>query len=162
MVDEIVLKSIGIIHTPFKEPAGTPIQPSAGRGVEGSVEVFPEYAEGLKDLEGFSHITIAFHFHLSKGRPLKVVPYMDVVERGVFATRAPARPNPIGISTVRLVGVEGPLLRIMDVDMVDGSPLLDIKPHVPMFDERDGVRIGWLSGREDMLPRSRDDGRFTG
>ncbi|HDI11005.1 MAG TPA: tRNA (N6-threonylcarbamoyladenosine(37)-N6)-methyltransferase TrmO [Candidatus Acetothermia bacterium] len=159
-----VYEAIGVIHTPFREPAGTPIQPPAARGVEGWVEVFPEYVPGLAGLEGFSHVILIYHFHLSgPWRPL-VRPYMDKGEHGVFATRAPARPNPIGISVVRLLGVEGNVLRVCDVDIVDGTPLLDIKPYVPQFDapEPEDVRIGWLAGRVERLPAVRDDGRFTG
>lgn len=158
---EIIYKPIGVIRTPFKSPVGVPIQPSAGRGVKGLVEVFPEYAEGLKDLEGFSHIILIYHFHLIKKTSLKVIPYMDNEYRGVFATRAPARPNPIGISIVKLVKIEENKLHIEDVDIVDGTPLLDIKPYVPEFDYRPKVKIGWLEKRIKKLKDTRDDGRFT-
>jgi tRNA-Thr(GGU) m(6)t(6)A37 methyltransferase TsaA len=157
---KIELRPIGVIRTPFKKPQGTPIQPPAGRDHVGTVEVLPEYEEGLKDLEGFSHIILVYHFHLSKETPLTVRPFMDNVDHGVFATRAPSRPNPIGVSTVRLEKVEGNILHIRDVDIVDGTPLLDIKPYTPEFEEREGVRIGWLEGNIDRLPRTRDDGRF--
>jgi len=113
---EIKYKPIGIIHSPFKEPKGTPIQPAAAKGVNGLVEVFPEYSEGLKDLEGFSHIILIYHFHLSKKSSLKVKPYMDDQIRGVFSTRAPCRPNPIGISVVRLIAIKGNKLYIQDID----------------------------------------------
>jgi len=157
---EIRYKPIGIIHSPFKEPKGTPIQPVAGQEVEGTIEIFPEYVEGLKDLEGFSHIILVYHFHLAKRGTLKVVPYMDNEPRGVFATRAPTRPNPIGISIVRLVKVEGNTLYIQDIDIVDGTPLLDIKPYVPEFDVRKVEKIGWLIKRVKRLYETRDDGRF--
>lgn len=158
---EIKYKPIGIIHTPFKEPKGTPIQPTAAKGVKGRVEVFPEYAEGLEDLEGFSHIILIYHFHLVKRALLKVKPFMDDRVHGVFATRSPSRPNPIGISVVRLIGIKANVLYVSDVDIVDGTPLLDIKPYVPEFDVREVKRIGWLKGNVHKLPKSRDDGRFV-
>ena len=156
-----VLRPIGIIRTPFKEPTGTPIQASAGKGIEARIEIFPEFLEGIKDLDGFSHIIILFHFHLSKGYSLSVRPYMDDVERGLFATRAPARPNQIGLSIVRLEKVEGNTLHIKDVDIVDGTPLLDIKPYTHEFDIRGDIRIGWLEGKILKLSKTTDDGRFV-
>ena len=159
-MNEIRYKPIGIIHSPFKEPKGTPIQPSAAKGAEGTVEVFPEYAEGLKDVAGFSHIILVYHFHLSGRASLRVKPFMDDVERGLFAVRAPSRPNPIGLSVVRLVRVDENLIHVLDVDMVEGTPLLDIKPYVPEFDAGEDVRIGWLEERVRKLPGTKDDGRF--
>ncbi len=158
---EVVYRPIGVIRTPFKDARGVPIQPTAARGVRGLVEVFPEYAEGLKDLEGFSHVILVYHFHLVKTYRLLVVPFLDSEARGVFATRAPARPNPIGISVVRLLKVEGNVLHVEDVDIIDGTPLLDIKPYVPQFDSRPQAKIGWLEGRIGRLKVARDDGRFT-
>ena len=156
----IKYKPIGVIHSSFKEPKGTPIQPAAAKSIDGTVEVFTEYAEGLKDIEGFSHIILIYHFHLSKGSPLKVKPYMDNEVHGVFATRAPSRPNSIGISIVRLVGVEENILHIQDVDIIEGTPLLDIKPYVPEFDIRETEKRGWLEKNIDKLSTSKDDGRF--
>ena len=156
----IKYKPIGVIHSSFKEPKGTPIQPAAAKSIDGTVEVFTEYAEGLKDIEGFSHIILIYHFHLSKGSPLKVKPYMDNEVHGVFATRAPSRPNSIGISIVRLVGVEENILHIQDVDIIEGTPLLDIKPYVPEFDIRETEKRGWLEKNIDKLTTSIDDGRF--
>jgi tRNA (adenine37-N6)-methyltransferase len=158
--ETIRYKPIGIIHSPFKGPRDAPIQSAFAKGIEGSVDVFPEYGEGLVDLEGFSHIILLYHFHLSKGFSLQVKPYLDEQLRGVFATRAPARPNPIGMSIVRLVKVEGRKLSIQDVDILDGTPLLDIKPYVPDFDCRKIDKMGWLSGKIDEFPEARDDGRF--
>jgi len=158
---QIVYKPIGIIHTPFKQPKGTPIQPISAKGVKGYIEVFPEYAKGLKDIEGFSHIFLIYHFHLVKGSSLVVKPYMDKELRGIFATRAPCRPNPIGISVVRLIKVVGNILHIQDVDIVDGTPLLDIKPYVPAFDIREVERIGWLERVISKVRVTRDDGRFV-
>ena len=158
---EIAYKPIGVVRSPFKEPKGTPIQPPAAEGAAGTVELFPEYVEGLKDLGGFSHIILLYHFHLSKKSPLSVKPFMDDEVHGVFAMRGPSRPNPIGLSIVRLVGIEGYVLHIRDVDIVDGTPVLDIKPYVPQFDARDVERIGWLAKRVHKLPTTQDDGRFT-
>jgi tRNA-Thr(GGU) m(6)t(6)A37 methyltransferase TsaA len=158
---EIKYKPIGVIHSPFKEPKGTPIQPAGAKGINGTVEIFPEYAEGLKDIEGFSHIILLYHFHLAKESTLIAKPYMANETHGVFAMRGPSRPNPIGISVVCLVKVEGNVLHIQDVDIVDGTPLLDIKPYVPEFDIREVERIGWLEKSVHKLSKSKDNGRFT-
>jgi len=160
-MNEINYKPIGVIHSPFKEPKGTPIQPAGAKGANGTVEIFPEYAEGLKDIEGFSHIILLYHFHLSKRSTLIAKPYMDNETHGVFAMRGPSRPNPIGISVVCLVKVEGNMLHIQDVDIVDGTPLLDIKPYIPEFDIRKVERIGWLEKSVHKLSTSKDNGRFT-
>ena len=144
--NEIHYKPIGVIRSPFKEPKGTPIQPEGAKGIDGTVTIFPEYFEGLKDVEGFSHIILIYHFHLSKGVSLRVKPFMDSEEHGVFATRAPRRPNPIGTSVV---------------DVVDGTPVLDMKPYVPEFDIRKVERIGWLEKNIHKISKSKDDGRFT-
>ena len=159
-MNEIKYIQIGIIHSPFKEPKGTPIQPRAAQGIDGTVEVFQEYSEGLKDIEGFSHVILVYHFHLSKESSLKVKPFMDDQTHGVFSTRAPNRPNPIGISVVQLVKIEGNILQVKDLDIVDGTPLLDIKPYVPEFDIRDAKKKGWLEKNVSKLSTSRDDGRF--
>jgi tRNA-Thr(GGU) m(6)t(6)A37 methyltransferase TsaA len=156
----IVFKPIGIIHSPFQEPQGTPIQPGAGREAAGTVEIFREFAAGLADLEGFSHIILIYYFHLCQGFSLRVKPFLDECQRGVFATRAPARPNPIGLSIVALDRVEGSILHVREVDIVDGTPLLDLKPYVPLFDQRAPARIGWLAGKLERLEGTRDDGRF--
>jgi len=157
---EIKYKPIGIIRSPFKDITGMPIQPTGARGITGTVEVEPEYADGLKDIEGFSHIILVYHFHLSEGCTLEVKPFMDDHLHGVFATRAPKRPNPIGISVVKLVKVEGHILRVEDLDIVDGTPLLDIKPYVPEFDIQKVERTGWLSKRADKAHEVRADERF--
>ena len=161
-IKEINYKPIGIVHSPFKEPRGTPIQPSAARNVEGTVEIFPECVKGLKDLEGFSHIILIYHLHLSKKYSLEVIPFMDTKLRGVFATRAPSRPNSIGISIVRLDKVEKDKLYIRDIDIIDGTPLLDIKPYVVDFDRRDIIKKGWLEKNINKLYKAKDDGRFIG
>jgi tRNA-Thr(GGU) m(6)t(6)A37 methyltransferase TsaA len=160
-MNEIKYKPIGIIHSTFKEPKGTPIQPAGAKGINGIVEIFPEYAEGLTDIGGFSHIILIYHFHLSKGSSLIAKPYMDDEMHGVFAMRGPSRPNSIGISVVHLIKVEGNRLHVRDVDIVDGTPLLDIKPYVPKFDMRQVERIGWLESNVHKLSESKDDGRFA-
>lgn len=160
-MNEIKYHKIGIIHSPFKEPKGTPIQASAAKGIDGTVEVFQEYAEGLKDLQDFSHIILFYHFHLIKESSLIVEPFLDNSPHGIFATRAPNRPNPIGISIVRLTKLEGNLLYVKGLDIVDGTPLLDIKPYVAAFDIRDIEKEGWLEQNVHKLAISKDDGRFT-
>ena len=162
MEKEIVYRPIGVVRSPFKEARGTPIQPEAAEGVRAEAVVYKEYAEGLKDLDGFSHIILLFHFHLSSQYSLKVKPYMDDEVHGVFATRAPRRPNSIGLSVVKLAGISGNILHIEDVDIIDGTPLLDIKPYVPDFDIRSVERIGWLKDKITRLPDTKDDGRFIG
>ncbi len=161
MIDEITYKPIGIIHSPFFKPKGVPIQPMAGKDIEGTVEVFKEFAQGLKDIEGFSHIILLFHFHLVKQSKLISMPFMDDKEHGIFAIRGPSRPNPIGLSIVRLVHRNGNILHIKDMDIVDGTPLLDIKPYVPQMDERQDVKIGWLKDHIHKMPHTNDDGRFV-
>lgn len=158
---EITYRPIGVIHSPFKDPKGTPIQPAGAKDMDGRVEIFPEFAEGLKDIEGFSHLILIYHFHLARKSSLQERPYMDDVEHGVFSMRGPSRPNPIGISVVRLIEKEGNMLHVKDVDIVDGTPLLDIKPYVPEFDVREVEKIGWLQDNVHKLKRSRDDGRFV-
>ncbi len=159
-MDEIVYTPIGTIRSPFKTVEGTPIQPVGAKGVRGQVELRKEFLEGIKDLDGFSHVILIYHLHLSRGFELKVKPFLDNENRGVFATRAPKRPNSIGISVVKLVGIQGRCLIIEDVDVVDGTPLLDIKPYVPQFDSRETEQIGWFSGKIQEAERARADDRF--
>jgi tRNA-Thr(GGU) m(6)t(6)A37 methyltransferase TsaA len=161
-MDALEYHPIGIIHTPFKTPEGTPIQPPGGMDDCAVVEVFPEYVEGLRDLEGFSHIILLYHCHLSGPARLTVKPFLDDALHGLFSTRAPARPNPIGLSVVRLLRVEGGSLFIREVDIVDGAPLLDIKPYVPKFDSRASERTGWIEKQAHRTEQARDDGRFRG
>ena len=159
-MDQITFKPIGVIHTPFTDTKGMPIQPSGAEGVRGSIEVAPEFAAGLKDVDGFSYIMLIYHFHLSTGFELEVVPFLDDTLRGVFATRAPRRPNGIGVSVVRLVKVEGNVLEVEDLDVVDGTPLLDIKPFVPEIDNREPGRSGWLSDKAIGMRTKKADDRF--
>lgn len=156
----LVYHPIGIIHTPFRDAADMPIQPPGATGVAGTAALDEKYRDGLKDLDGFSHIILIYHFHLSRGFALHVEPFLDHATHGIFATRAPRRPNPIGLSVVRLVRVEGSLLHIEDVDIVDGTPLLDLKPYVPLFDSREDVKTGWLADRGKGVLQARADKRF--
>jgi tRNA (adenine37-N6)-methyltransferase len=153
------LRPIGFIHTPFDQQVGTPIQPSRAKGAEGLVDILPEFADGLRDLEGFSHAHLLFVFHKSEGFSLSVTPYLDDTPRGLFATRAPRRPNPIGLSIVRILSIEGTRIRVGDVDMLDGTPLLDIKPFLPDFDHRPEARTGWYE-RQARPENDRADDRF--
>ena len=171
----IKIREIGKVNSPFKEPGGMPVQPKAGRGIQGIIELHPEFAEGLADLDGFSHIVVVFNLHRPKkfngsklrrffglDRPykLKVIPFMDTVERGVFATRAPVRPNQIGISTVRLVRIDGNKVYFQDCDMIDGTPVLDIKPYFPEIVDGDSLRFGWTEKKIDNIDKIRSDERF--
>ena len=156
----VTFRPIGRIHTPFSDPEGMPIQATAAVGVAGWIEIEPDLVEGLRDLDGFSHLILLYHLHRIGAARLTVTPFLDDRAHGIFATRSPARPNPIGFSIVRLVAVSGPRLDIEDVDMIDDTPLLDIKPYVPTFDARAGVEVGWYAGRLDGLGEIRADGRF--
>jgi tRNA-Thr(GGU) m(6)t(6)A37 methyltransferase TsaA len=143
---DISLTTIGVIHSPFSDPAQAPIQASRSNAT-GSVEVFPQFAEGLRDINEFSHIFLLYLIDCPQGYDLSVKPFLDNQEHGIFATRYPCRPNPIGLSLVRLLRVEGNRLDIEGIDMLDGSPLLDIKPYVPDFDIRENTQIGWYGRR---------------
>jgi len=156
----IEYKPIGEINSPFTDPQNMPIQPIGAQGIAGTVKVFPKYTDGLRDLEGFSHIILVYHFHLSEGFSLQIKPFLDDQVRGVFSTRAPKRPNPIGVSVVRLDQIDGSTLSILDVDILDGTPLLDIKPYVPDFDNQSEVHLGWLSGKVHRASKKMSNGRF--
>jgi tRNA-Thr(GGU) m(6)t(6)A37 methyltransferase TsaA len=158
----IVFDRVGTIHSPYASPADMPIQPRGAVGVAGRVEILPEFAEGLEDLAGFSHIHLLYHFHRAAAARLRVVPFLDTRPRGVFATRAPTRPNALGLSVVRLREVRGNVLVVENVDVLDGTPLLDIKPYVPAFDHWDVQSIGWLAGKGSRAETTGSDGRFTG
>ncbi len=159
-MEQIIYSPIGVIRSPFKEPAGTPIQPTGAQGIRGRIEIEPQFVPGLKDLEGFSHLILIYHFHFSHGYSLQVKPFLDENTHGVFATRAPKRPNPIGLSVVRLIGIDKHILHIEDVDIVDGTPLLDLKPYVPQFDHRQTDRIGWLQEVADKARDTQANDRF--
>jgi len=137
---------VGLIHSPFTDKATTPIQPCRSQAL-GRVEVYPQYEQGLEGLDGFSHIILLYVLHRSEGYSLRVTPFLDDQQHGLFATRHPCRPNPIGLSIVRLIKREGNWLEIEGVDMLDQTPLLDIKPYVPDFDQCSDVRTGWYERR---------------
>ena len=159
-MEEISYRPIGTIHSPFEEAEEMPIQPCGAMGVSGTVELDEEYAAGLRDLDGFSHLILIYHCHLSEGYSLEVKPFLDSAPRGVFATRAPRRPNSIGLSVVKLVCIAGRTLHIENADIIDGTPLLDIKPYVSAFDAVEEERIGWLSERVKNARHTRSDERF--
>jgi tRNA-Thr(GGU) m(6)t(6)A37 methyltransferase TsaA len=159
-METISYRPIGVIHSPFREPQGMPIQPAAAGGAEGAVEIFPEFRDGLKDLEGFSHLVLIYHLHLSQGFSLLVKPFLDDEPRGVFATRAPRRPNAIGLSVVRLVAIDSTTLRVRELDIVDGTPLLDLKPYIPEANPKGPYSLGWLEGKTRELSSARSDDRF--
>ena len=156
MSAELRIKPIGVIETPFHEPAGTPIQVSRANGPRGKVRVEAQFQPGLQDLAGFERVWLVYWLHLQPGAALLVTPFLDQQQRGVFATRAPARPTPIGISAVRVVGIEDGVLSVADVDMIDGTPLLDIKPYVPEFDSYPASKAGWFDDSRS-LERFADD-----
>lgn len=157
----ITLHPIGVIHTPHCDVKNMPIQPIAAEGIFGTIELLPEYVPGLKDIGGFSHLTLIYQFHKIDGYELEVIPFMDTEKHGIFSTKAPKRPNAIGISTVKLIGVEANIIHIEQVDMLDGTPLLDIKPFYPRYDNRENVRIGWLEKNKNLpLEKLRSDERF--
>jgi tRNA-Thr(GGU) m(6)t(6)A37 methyltransferase TsaA len=152
------LTPIGIIHSPHRQALGTPVQAALAPGITGSVEVFPEYADGLRDLDGFERIWLVYWFDRAKPAQLVVTPYLDIAPRGLFSTRAPSRPNPIGLSPVRLIGIRGNILTVEGLDILDNTPLLDIKPYLPVFDAFQAARIGWLAHLPGQVPTA--DGRF--
>jgi len=156
--NSLVLSPIGILHTSFQQAQGTPIQGAVSQGAQGVVEVFPEFRAGLRDLHGFERIWLIYQLDRASQVQLTVRPYMDTEDRGVFATRSPARPNHLGLSVVRLLGVEQNRLLIADVDMLDGTPLLDIKPYVPAFDSFEHAHAGWYTGKSAAEVMA--DGRF--
>lgn len=152
------IKPIGIIHSPFKKREDTPIQPVFAKGAEGTVELLPGYAEGISDIDGFERIWLIYLFDRVREVKLKVVPFRDTVERGVFATRAPSRPNSVGLSAVKLIGVEGSNLKVVDIDILDGTPLIDIKPYIPQVDSFPDSKAGWFDAKR--VDRRRADSRF--
>lgn len=154
----MTLTPIGIIRSPHQQAAGTPVQAAVATGVRGTVEVFPEYAAGLRDLDGFERIWLLYWFDRAKPAELVVTPYLDTTPRGLFATRAPCRPNPLGFSPVRLLGIAGSLLHVEGLDVLDNTPLLDIKPYIPEFDAFEAKRIGWCAGVRSIGTVA--DGRF--
>ena len=155
-MESICYKPIGFIETPFDDREGMPIQATGGAGVRGRIRLLEEYGPGLKDLDGFSHLILIYHFHLTRDSQLVVTPFLDTTPRGVFATRSPNHPNPVGLSIVRLLEIRGTTLEIEDLDIVNGTPLVDIKPYVPVFDHREHATNGWV---ETKKVRKKPEGR---
>lgn len=154
------MQQIGIINTPFTTIADAPIQPKGAKDIEGTIRINPEWQEGLQDLEGFSHLYLIYLFHKATRVSMKVTPFMDSVQRGVFATRSPLRPNHIGISIVRLVSIADNIITIKDIDTLDNTPLLDIKPYIPAFDAVENGTSGWMTASPDQVAAARSDDRF--
>ena len=159
---QITYTPIGIIHSPFKELEGMPIQPTSESSAAGHVDVYPEFTEGLKDLAGFSHIYLLYHLHKSAPAKLHLKPFLDNEVRGVFSTRAPRRPNPIGLSLVKILRVEGNCIYIANIDILDKTPLLDIKPYIPEFENVESIRVGWVEKSKGQVQKKKSDGRFLG
>ena len=156
----ISLEPIGVIHSPYKELTNMPIQPKGAQKTQGRVVISPEYRQGIQDLGGFSHLYLIYQFHHAQRTALSVVPFMDTVERGVFATRSPLRPNHIGLSIVELIAIQDNTLIIAGVDVLDGTPLLDIKPYIAAFDQVNASRSGWMQAESSKVAAARSDDRF--
>jgi tRNA-Thr(GGU) m(6)t(6)A37 methyltransferase TsaA len=156
---DILIRPIGVVWSTFATPEGMPIQ-AAGSEVRGTIEIYPEFIDGARDLDGFDHLIVLYHFHLATKESLRVTPFLDDEPRGVFATRAPTRPNRIGVSVVQLLKLTGNVLDIANLDMISGTPVIDIKPYVPAFDTRAPGRIGWFAGKLDRIVSVRADDRM--
>lgn len=158
---QITFKPIGLIHSPFTELEEMPIQPSGSLGVKGFFEIHPEFSHALQDLDGFSHLYAIYYFHKVQNWQAKVIPFLDTQERGLFATRAPKRPNPIGISLLEIICIKENRIDVNNIDILDGTPLLDIKPYIPQFEPAENIRIGWLNGKVQNVSNKRSDKRFS-
>lgn len=157
----IDITPIGYIYTPFDDLKGMPVQPSDAVETKGTIVVEKKYQQGLTDLEGFSHIIVLYFFHKSKGYDMKVTPFLDDQQRGLFSTRAPKRPNPIGLSIVNLIKRQENTLFIKGIDVLNNTPLIDIKPYVPAFDIKKVTDAGWLENRQEKAQFLKSDGRFV-
>jgi tRNA-Thr(GGU) m(6)t(6)A37 methyltransferase TsaA len=160
-MQEIVINPIGVILTPHEKIEGMPVQPSGAAGIRGRAVLNEEFVEGLMDLEGFSHATLVYHFHKTEGYALTVIPFMDTKAHGIFATRAPKRPNHIGLSTVRILSIEGNTVVFDGADMLNETPLIDIKPYFPKYDSPTDTRAGWLEEAAHKQCTVRSDSRFA-
>ena len=156
----ISYEPIGIIRSPFTKLSGMPIQPTSGNSARGTVELDPKFAEGLKDLDGFSHIYLIYHLHKAPPAKLRVIPFLDTEKRGIFATRAPSRPDPIGLSLVKVIAIDQNRIHVDQIDVLDGTPLLDLKQFVPTFENSASVRFGWLEKLRQEVHAARSDHRF--
>lgn len=152
--------TIGTIHTPFDTLENMPIQPKGAKDITGHIELLPEYSAGIQDLDGFSHIYLIYQFHKATRTELLVTPFMDTVKRGVYSTRSPIRPNHIGLSLVQVVSVDKNIVNIQGVDVLNGTPLLDIKPFIPAFDQVSDAKSGWMKSSENDVVEKRSDNRF--
>jgi tRNA-Thr(GGU) m(6)t(6)A37 methyltransferase TsaA len=157
----MTIEPIGTIATPFTALEQMPIQPKGAADVEGRLILDPEYAEGLKDLEGFSHVYVIYHFHEATRTELTVTPFMDTRQRGVFATRSPLRPSHIGMSVTRVVAITDNIVTVKGIDVLDGTPLIDIKPYIPQFDSVENVRTGWMTKDAQSVKTATSDNRFV-
>lgn len=158
------LKPLATIHTPFKELVNMPIQPRGAQDVYATIEFDSIYEEGLKDLDGFSHLYLIYYFHKLKEPALTVIPYNDKTNtpRGVFATRSPMHPNNLGLSVVELVKVEDNIVTVKGIDVLDGTPLLDIKPYIENFDKIEGkTKSGWMQSSHQEVALKKSDDRFV-
>jgi tRNA-Thr(GGU) m(6)t(6)A37 methyltransferase TsaA len=161
MKNQIIIEPIGVIHTPHEQIEGMPVQPAGAAGFTGKAVLKKEYVEGLTDLEGFSHATLIYHFHRTEGHLLTLVPFMDTKPHGVFATRSPKRPNHIGMSTVRILSIEGDTVTFDGADMLNGTPLIDVKPYYPKYDSPPDTKSGWLdTAAHAHCSQVRSDNRF--
>ncbi|MCP4141503.1 MAG: tRNA (N6-threonylcarbamoyladenosine(37)-N6)-methyltransferase TrmO [Chloroflexi bacterium] len=151
---------IGVIHSPFTELSGMPIQPTSKSSARGYLEIYPEFAKGLKDLDGFSHIYLIYHLHKARQAKLTITPFLDTKPHGVFATRAPNRPNPIGLSLVKLERISGNKVYVAQLDILNKTPLLDLKPYIPAFENRENIRTGWLEKKSEKVRKTKSDRRF--
>lgn len=151
---------IGYIRTPYTELTEMPIQPKGANEVEGSIEILEKYAAGLQDLDGFSHVYLIYHLHKASRCALSVIPFMDTVERGIFSTRSPLRPNHIGLSIVEITGVQNNIVLLRGVDVLDKTPLLDLKPYIESFDYIEKSRSGWMQRSREEVAQKRSDNRF--
>jgi tRNA (adenine37-N6)-methyltransferase len=159
-LEKIIYQPIGVIHTPFNTQENMPIQNTGAKGIKGIIEIFPEFEAGLKDVEGFSHLILLYHLNQIKHYSLQVIPFLDTIEHGIFATRSPIRPNPIGMTVVKLLELYGCMLTIEGIDMLNQTPLLDIKPYLPEVDALNDARIGWFEGRTEKFESYKSDNRF--
>ena len=161
-MNKLTYQPIGTIYSDHQQPKATPIQPVFAQDCEGRIELAPEWVDGLKDLDGYSHMHLLYHLHQAGAPRMRVIPFMDTEERGLFATRHPCRPNPIGLSLVELIGIEGNVIRFKGADILNGTPLLDIKPFVPRFDQRLDARGGWTEDVNDAQAQDRGLREYPG
>jgi len=154
------IEPIGVIRTPFKRLEQMPIQPKGGKNIIATIEIDKEYVQGLKDLEEFSHIYLIYYFHEASRTELEVIPFMDTQERGVFSTRSPLRPSHLGLSITKVISIDDNIVTIKGIDVLDGTPLIDIKPYIPQFDGVNGVKTGWMNKSKSKVNTARSDDRF--